>query len=162
MILASTPIQRDLLFPTTEVIGMRNLRLLIGIAVVVAIAAFITFGGTSETAKAQDSPSVVFNFSVTFDGVHSVDEVSRLVVSNIGSSGEDGVSLRDFVVDSFFDLEYEIEYDKKGNPKSSTIDIEIVALDLKSSPAVVIDNVGAALAKSGKVREFRGHVTVLM
>ena len=79
-------------------------------------------------------------------------------VSNIGSSGEDGVRVSDFSVDSFFD----VTYDTTG----ATIETEMVAMTLTgsvpdtSNPGVALDAVREAVAKSGG-DVYYGHVTVL-
>ena len=84
---------------------------------------------------------------------------SNLTVSNIGSSGQDGVSKKsDFQVDSFFDISYGIDGGK--------IDIELVALQLRATLSDPSDTAGfleavggAATAAGGDV--YYGHVTIL-
>ena len=140
---------------------MKNLRLVVGMAVVALVAIAIFSIGNSETATAQQRDGVTLEFSATFDGLKSADEVTQVVLDNLGSSGEDGVRSAGFNVDSFFDIEYEVDFDKRGKPKSTTVDIELIALSLKSSPGEIIDKVGDALSETGKMTRFRGHVTVL-
>lgn len=78
-------------------------------------------------------------------------------VSNIGSSGLDGVRASSFNVDSFFDITYELT--------RSDFETEMVAMTLSgtlsdpSNPSVLIDDVKKALGTDGRV--FYGHVTVL-
>ena len=76
------------------------------------------------------------------------------MLSNIGSSGQDGVSAS---FDSFFDITYQIEL--------RTIETEIIAMQLRGTypsdlnPALLIDLDGLRIATGGDVTY--GHVTVL-
>jgi len=75
--------------------------------------------------------------------------------SNIGSSGIDG-----FQVDSFFDITYRISGDKGG------FDTEMVSMQLRATlddpagGAAAIDRIRAAVSQAGG-RTYYGHVTVL-
>ena len=86
----------------------------------------------------------------------------RLVVSNIGSSGQDGVSAKGSP-DSFFDIFYEIDFDR---PNSATIETEMVAMQLRgtvtspANPAVALDAIRGAVSSAGG-DVYIGHVTVL-
>ena len=104
-------------------------------------------------------------FDITYAsniGSSGQDGVSRrLVVSNIGSSGQDGV--RAAGPDSFFDIFYEIDFKRTS---SATIETEMVAMQLRATvtspanPAGALDAVrGAISAAGGDV--YIGHVTVL-
>ena len=87
-------------------------------------------------------------------------------VSNIGSSGEDGVR---FIAppsfDSFFDIEYSV-----ASPVDSSFPTEMVALSLgvtlddPDNPAAVLDAVKGAVTEAGSTvlyHRHRGHVTIL-
>ena len=84
----------------------------------------------------------------------SLEDLSKRVLSNIGSSGQDGVSAS---FDSFFDITYQIEL--------RTIETEIIAMQLRGTypsdlnPALLIDLDGLRIATGGDVTY--GHVTVL-
>lgn len=109
----------------------------------------------------------------------SLGDLTELVVSNIGSSGEDGVSFSvdsffdvfyarnigssgldgvRFSVDSFFDIEYQTE--------SQTIDTEILSMSLSGTYSVrlneaqILDKARAAGLKAGGDVIY-GHVTIL-
>ncbi len=75
----------------------------------------------------------------------------HLVVSNIGSSGQDGVRIKDggsFNVDSFFDIEYRIDFSEiQGNPPVLADQIRVIPLD----------GCDAGIAN----HSHHGHVTVL-
>ena len=94
-------------------------------------------------------------------GSSGEDGVSRrLVVSNIGSSGQDGVRS---APDSSFDVFYEIDFKR---PNSATIETEIVAMQLRATvtgtatPAGALDAVrGAVKSAGGDI--YVGHVTIL-
>ena len=81
-------------------------------------------------------------------------------VSNIGSSGEDGVSFRS---NPTFDVFFEVDYKTSGASKITT---EMVAMSLtanpngSSSPQGAVDAVRQALRKAGG-DVYIGHVTVL-
>ena len=114
-----------------------------------------------RVAKPGSSSLVVSNIgSSGEDGVRfSVDSFfDILVVSNIGSSGEDGVR---FSIDSFFDIFYDIAADDAG---ARSVPIELVALQLRGSnadpnnPGQVLDDLKAAVGDSGTV--IGGHVTL--
>lgn len=150
---------------------MTNVRVLLGLVAVVAIAAAVFISGSSNTAVAKKAPPVSFEFSVTFvpkadEPFPTADEITKEVLQagNIGSSGQDGVR-SDFQIDSFFDIEYRLFGDPDflfGDPDFLTIDIELVALNLTGvSPIPVIDSVGDALREHPGMTEYRGHVTVL-
>lgn len=97
------------------------------------------------------------------DGTFQVDSFFDVsYVSNIGSSGEDGVRASDFQVDSFFDVFYEIDY----SGDRGVIETEMIAMQLTgrvSDPS----NPGVALdairaaAALLKGDIYYGHVTIL-
>ena len=85
----------------------------------------------------------------------SLGALTEKLVSNIGSSGEDGVR---YGFDSFFDITYE--------PTFRTIETEIIAVSLTGTYSVglneaqIIDKAKmAASAEGGDI--YYGHVTVL-
>lgn len=107
----------------------------------------------------------------------SVQELTRLI-SNIGSSGQDGFrvdsffdihyvanigsnGLDGFSVDSFFDISYEVDRSSPGG-----FDTEMVALSLRSTldnadnTAAILDAVKAAVEKTGG-DVYYGQITVL-
>ena len=109
----------------------------------------------------------------------SLEDLSKRVLSNIGSSGQDGV--RRFVPDSFFDIYYLRNIGSSGQDGVSasfdsffdityqielrTIETEIIAMQLRGTypsdlnPALLIDLDGLRIATGGDVTY--GHVTVL-
>ena len=96
------------------------------------------------------------------DGVRfSVDSFFDIHVSNIGSSGEDGVS---YSIDSFFDIFYEVSFRAPGGHSSASVPIELVALQLRGSnvdtdnPEHVLSDLKDALGDAGTV--ITGHVTL--
>ena len=87
-------------------------------------------------------------------------------VSNIGSSGQDGVR---FIAppsfDSFFDIEYSV-----ASPVDRSFPTEMVALSLgvtlddPDNPAAALDAVKSAVTEAGSTvlyHRHRGHVTIL-
>jgi hypothetical protein len=152
---------------------MTNKRVLLSFVAILAIAAAVLLGGSSNTAVAKKAPPVSFEFSVTFapepeagETFPTADEITTAVLraGKIGSRGSDGTG-SDFQIDSFFDVEYRLFGDPDflfGDPDFLTIDIELVALSLTgANPIPVIDNVGDVLGKYPSMTEYRGHVTVL-
>ena len=150
---------------------------MLGLAVVAAIgAAFVMTNGTDTAeAKRNTGPELTFEFSATFSSPQIATEIVALSLcaANIGSSGEDGVTTcpdgtskqSDYQVDSFFDVSYRVGIFGDPDfrtPKTSTIAIEIVALQLTSAdPVTTIDAVRDVLTRTGQLDEYTGHVTVL-
>ena len=168
---------------------MNKTRMLFGIAIALVIGIALLYSGASDTTEAKKKnkvPEVTFEFSATFDDTKiTATEIVALTlcVANIGSSGQDGVTITtcsdgkfktsDYQIDSFFDVSYRLfgdpDFDIFGDPDFDilkqgrvTIDIEIVALQLTSvDPVAVIDRVRTEMLKLSLVTEYRGHVTVL-
>lgn len=158
---------------------MRATRSMLAIAVTMAIGAALIAGSVSDTteAKRNKSPEVTFEFSTTYDGPQMPADIVALTLcaANIGSSGLDGVNAptcesdpddtlasSDWQIDSFFDVEYRLFGDPDFDVPLRTVDIELVALSLKSAdPVEVLDRVEAALTAALKVVDHNGHVTVL-
>ena len=156
---------------------MRITRLMLGLAVLLAIGAALVMANNTDAAEAKKDrgPELTFEFSATFSSPQIATEIVALSLcaANIGSSGEDGVTIcpdgtskkSDFQVDSFFDISYRVGI--FGDPdfrttKTSTVDIEIIALQLTGvDPVTTIDAVRAALTRTGQLQEYHGHVTVL-
>ena len=125
-----------------------------------AVAAFVILAVSlpaNEASAAKSKQESQLDFTIQISPGVSVEEIVAAVRrgANIGSSGQDG-----FRVDSFFDITYEISASPDG------FDTEMVSLSLRAAPndpdvnpGAVIDNVRAAVGKSGRV--FYGHVTVL-
>lgn len=169
---------------------MKNRRYMLAVAIVMAIGAALLAGSISDTTEAKKNklPEVTFQFSIAHADPQFATEMVALTLcaANIGSSGQDGVrtscpegssppaDTSDYQIDSFFDVEYRTGQ-LFGDPdfdtlRLSTIDIEIVALQLRAvDPAVIIDRVRAALEApvlnpDGTLRKLEGyvgHVTVL-
>tara|TARA_B100000315_G_C14286542_1_gene455470 strand:- start:137 stop:556 length:420 start_codon:yes stop_codon:yes gene_type:complete len=112
---------------------------------------------SDNMVEAKKKDEAVLEFSIGVKPGVSVGKIVDAVrkAANIGSSGQDG-----FQVDSFFDIEYRIDFSDDGRA-SATVDIEIRAVpnspDL--NPGTIIDNVRIAVADSND--EYTGHVTVL-
>ena len=157
------------------------------IVFLVALFAVVVTAGTivvqptavaAVPAKGEAQMDFMIEVGMAPDGTPmSVQQLVK-VISNIGSSGEDG-----FIVDSFFDITYvsnigssgidgfsvdsffDVSY-KIDNSSDKTFDTEMVALSLRSTlddpnnPARAIDAVKAAVEKTGG-RVYYGHVTVL-
>ena len=135
----------------------RNLVLSAGL---IAVAAFVLLAVSlpaNEASAAKRPQEAELDFTIQITPGVSVEEIVAAVRkgANIGSSGQDG-----FRIDSFFDITYEVSSSPDG------FDTEMVSLSLRAvpndpnvNPGAVIDNVKAAVGKSGIV--FRGHVTVL-
>ena len=166
---------------------MRNTRIMLAIAAAIAITAALLVGSLSDTteAKKRKKPEVSFEFTTTFIGeVDTTRQIATEILSmtlcaaNIGSSGLDGVSApecegddgspatSDWQIDSFFDIEYRIDFGGKSptEPTARTIDIELVALSLTGAdPVIVLDNVEDVLIEKlgATMTDHRGHVTVL-
>ena len=93
-----------------------------------------------------------------------IEATVRRAVSNIGSSGQDGVR-----VDSFFDVEYQIDsfFDITVESNTKSFDTEILSMDLSGSPksrgldpgAVIQSVISAVRGIDGTVHH--GHVTIL-
>ena len=121
-----------------------------------------------EVGPKQNSRSTLKNVQGALEsGGFNVDSFFDVYyVSNIGSSGQDGVrrigssGIDGFSVDSFFDVFFEI------NNTSRTIPIEMVALSLRSvspaggNPEDSLELVERAVEGDGGV-VYYGHVTVL-
>ena len=136
----------------------RNLVLMAtGLIAVVAVAGLVVTQPRSEAAQTQAQIDLVLEFPVPPDpdGTRppplTLGERADLVVSNIGSSGEDGVS---FQVDSFFDVFYTINIGSSGEDgarygfdsffdveykRSRIIETEMVALSLSGSYSIVLN-----------------------
>ena len=125
---------------------------MLAIAIIAAMAL-----PSDNTVEAKKKDEAVLEFSIGVKPGVSVGKIVDAVrkAANIGSSGQDG-----FQVDSFFDIEYRIDFSDDGRA-SATVDIEIRAVpnspDL--NPGTIIDNVRIAVADSND--EYTGHVTVL-
>ena len=130
----------------------------LGIALVIGVSIGLSSENTVEAKKKQEA---VLEFTIGVSSGASVEAIVDAVrkAANIGSSGQDG-----FQVDSFFDIEYRIDFSDDGKISrlgTAVVDIEIHAVpnspDL--NPGAVIDNVQAAVGS--KEHEFIGHVTLL-
>ena len=154
----------------------RNLVLLAaGLIAVFAVVGFVV--GQPRAEAAQNQAQIDLVLEVPKDV--SLDELTNLVVSNIGSSGQDGVR---FVVDSFFDVFYVRNIGSSGLDGVSaafdsffdityelelrTIETEIVAMSLTGTfsgdlnSATLLDRVRGPSGVAGPVVNY-GHVTVL-
>ena len=135
----------------------RSVALLTGLfALVVAVSFALAQPTTTDAAQGtQAQIELIVGLGVAPNGTPATP---ASIVSNIGSSGQDGVRVSDFSVDSFFD----ITYDATG----AKIETEMVAMSLTgtipdtSNPGVALDAVRSAVAKSGGTTHY-GHVTVL-
>jgi hypothetical protein len=125
---------------------------MLAIAIIAAMAL-----PSDNTVEAKKKDEAVLEFSIGVKPGVSVGKIVDAVrkAANIGSSGQDG-----FQVDSFFDIEYRIDFSDDGRA-SATVDIEIRAVPNSPNlnPGTIIDNVRIAVADSND--EYYGHVTVL-
>ncbi len=158
----------------------KRFALLIGLLMMVAVATMaVAQPGVSGAPSGQVQLEFLIEMPKSSDP--ALTPVGDLVgiISNLGSSGEDGFrvdsffdityvsnlgssGLDGFAVDSFFDVTYDIEY----GSSASTIEVEIIAMQLRATPNDPANPVGAidAVKKAvngagGKV--YVGHVTVL-
>ena len=159
----------------------RNLVLLaaglIGVVVIVGLAVAQTPAG--EAAQARGRAQIDLVIEVPDPDINTpLKELTELVVSNIGSSGQDGVR---FTVDSFFDVFYVRNIGSSGEDgfKANfdvffkvevrrTIPTEMVAMSLTGTysgefnPVTLIDRVRSpSPGGSTGPRVFYGHVTIL-
>ena len=145
--------------------------------VAVAVAGLVVAQPQSEAAQTQAQLDLAIEFPL--DARKTLGERTDLVVSNIGSSGQDGVS---FGVDSFFDVFYFSNIGSSGQDgvrysagfdsffdveyRTLKIETEMVALSLTSSYSISFNGVDlidkakeAALVAGGDI--IYGHVTIL-
>ena len=165
----------------------RNIVLLAaGLVAVVAVAGLVVAQPQSEAAQTQAQLDLVIEFPVLLPDPDptrppplTLGQRADLVVSNIGSSGQDGVS---FGVDSFFDVFYFRNIGSSGQDgvrysaafdsffdveyRTLKIETEMVALSLTGSYSIILNEVDlidkakeAALAAGGDI--IFGHVTIL-
>ena len=153
--------------------GMKNIAIF-GCLVVATVVSFTLLrpSGTADAAP-RVSGSMKVELIVEVGKGSSIAAISK-AISNIGSSGQDGVRVDSFFditycanigsscldghqVDSFFDIFYSVAPD---------LDTEMVALSLKctldnpNDPGFAIDVVKAAAVRAGGT-VYYGHVTVL-
>ena len=96
------------------------------------------------------------------DGQFQIDSFFDIsYVSNIGSSGEDGVRATSFTVDSFFDVTYEMGREGcSGCWQTEMVSMQLVgSVPGGTNPGDALDEIVEAIG-SGKIAY--GHVTVLM
>jgi len=150
---------------------MKYFRVLLGAVALAIIATALLVGSASGTTQAKQpkGDEVTLEFSVTYTGVQAAADIVPLILkaANIGSSGQDGVR-SDFIIDSFFDITYEVSFDDvvtKGDETATTIAVEIDAIQVNPDidAATLIDGVGNALRRDKKhpPHEYVGHVTLL-
>ena len=129
----------------------------------IALAAAVSVVAMQPSAQAASAPKGQVQVDLVV-GLPKGPDSAALVVSNIGSSGEDGVSAcgeSDFQVDSFFDIAYRIE-----PPPDRTIQTEMLSMPLTGT-LLTPDNPGEAMddlrcqveAAGGDI--YYGHVTIL-
>ena len=163
----------------------KRFALLIGLLIIVAVATMaVAQPGVSGAQKGQ----VQLQFLIELPKMSPDPTITPMewVISNLGSSGEDGFRVDSFFdisyvsnigssgldgntttfqVDSFFDVFYEIEFD---NPTGGdrTVQTEILSMDLSATlndptdPAGAIDAVTKAVNEGGG-HVHKGHVTIL-
>lgn len=157
---------------------------LVAVLVSAAVTGLLVTRPSVEAGRNQAQFDLVLEFPKQSDPGTSprkptLGELTELVVSNIGSSGQDGVR---FAVDSFFDVFYvrnigssgqdgvrfgfDSFFDIEYQPKFRTIETEMIALSLSGSYSVglnesqLIDKAKEAAASAGG-DIYYGHVTVL-
>jgi|GEM_PF-2880899 hypothetical protein len=163
---------------------MRNAIVMLGIIAIVAavgISSFLPDAQAAPKAKQGDKGQVEIQL-VLDPGEGGSAERMVTAISNIGSSGQDGVRST-FIVDSFFDISYyaanigssgldgvsfdsffDITYSTSAGNR--TVQTEMISMSLTGSlsnpdnPGEALDAIRAAVTKARGVLHH-GHVTIL-
>jgi hypothetical protein len=143
-----------------------GLALVMGMAMLaIAIVATMTLP-SENTVEAKKQDEAILRFTIGVDTNVSVAEIVDRVrkAAKIGTNDPNG-----FQVDSFFDIEYRIDFSderklvakEKLNRGTAVVDIEIHAVPNSPdmNPGAIIDAVRAAA--SNEPHEYIGHVTLI-
>ena len=165
-----------------DTIQKRHYLWFVGLVVLVAVVGLIVFRPGAQAAsvpKEQDQINLIVDLGKELSVqslTETISEVSSfnvdsffdiMYVSNIGSSGQDGVRFQSSpTFDVFFDVFFEVD-GPSDDPDGAAIPVEMVALSLTGTlsdpdnPAEAIDEIRQAITDSGGNTGYLGHVTVL-
>ena len=133
--------------------------LLMALLMVVAVSATLVAQPSAQSATVAKKEAVLQFGIATGDPDFDLLRVVPIIRSaaKIGSPDPDG-----FAIDSFFDIEYRIDY--STSTPTHTLDVEIHAAPNSPdvNPAAVIDRVTKALGKGVPTKhELTGHVMLI-